>query len=48
MSRVCIRDFVIGKARTGKLWVKRYTFIKSEDCYSDYPLWEFEIETLGM
>jgi hypothetical protein len=48
MSRVCIRDFVIGVTRTGTIMVKRYTWVKSDDCYSDYPLWEFAIETLGM
>lgn len=48
MSRVCIRDFVVGMTRSGKLMVKRYTFIREHDHYSDYPLWEFDIETIGL
>ncbi len=43
-----IRDFVIGCSLSGVVWVKRYTFIKKDDCYSDYPLYEFDIQTIGM
>lgn len=48
-----IYDFFIGISRSGKLWVKRYTYIEDPHCqnngyYSDYPLYEFTIETIGM
>lgn len=43
---VTLRDFVIGKSRSGKVWCRRYT--KVGEFYSDYPLWEFCVDTIGM
>lgn len=48
-----IYDFFIGVSRSGKVWVKRYTYVNDPHCvgngyYSDYPLYEFPIETLGL
>lgn len=48
-----IYDFFIGVSRSGKVWVKRYTYVedphtRGNGCYSDNPLYEFPIETIGL
>ena len=45
-----LSDIIIGLSRSGKIWVKRYTRIgfAGHEVHSDYPLYEFTIETLGM
>lgn len=52
-KRALIYDFIIGLSRSGKVMVKRYTYIEDPHCrnngyYSDYPLYEFPVETIGM
>lgn len=43
-----LRLFVVGKDREGRVQVKRYTWIASEGYASDYPLWSFPVETIGL
>lgn len=45
-----LSDVVIGRARDGQVWVKRYTRIgfAGREVVSDYPLYQFPLETLGM
>lgn len=43
-----LRLFIIGSDKHGQLWAKRYTWIASEGYASDYPLWAFPIETIGL
>lgn len=48
-----IYDFIVGVSRSGKVWVKRYTYVEDPHCanngyYSDYPLYEFTVETIGL
>ena len=45
-----LSDVVIGLARDGQIWVKHYTRIGfvGRDIVSDYPHYQFPIETLGM
>lgn len=41
-----ISDFIIGVSHDGVIRVKFYTRV--DGCYSDYPLWSFDLETIGM
>lgn len=43
-----IKDFIVGKTRNGVIMVKKYTMLKGEGYHSDYPLYEFPVETIGM
>jgi hypothetical protein len=45
-KQVTLCDFIIGRARSGTVWVKRYTQV--DGYHSAYPLYEFPIETLGL
>lgn len=53
MIPVKLNDFLIGRARSGKVWIKRYCIVKNDSTrgcghYSDYPLYEFSVETIGL
>lgn len=43
-----LRLFVVGKTKDGQLFAKRYTWIREMGYASDYPLWSFPIETIGL
>lgn len=42
-----IKDFFVGKTRNRVIMVKKYTMLKG-GYHSDYPLYEFLVETIGM
>jgi hypothetical protein len=46
-------DFFIGMTRSGKIMAKRYSIVTDPDSvgyglYSDYPLWSFDVPTIGL
>ena len=48
-----LKDFVVGVDRKGQLHVKRYTKVSNPDTkgygnYSDYPLYDIPLDTIGM
>lgn len=39
-------DFIVGMTRSGRVMVMRFTRV--DRFLSDYPIWEFPVETIGM
>lgn len=47
-SNATLRDFIVGKAASGQVWVKRFIRMKPDNSYADYPLYQFSVDTIGM
>lgn len=43
-----LRLYIVGKSKGGEVMCKRYTWIAEPGYASDFPLWEFPVETIGL